>query len=364
MRCFASTPKHSTGVTRDTDSGVSMPMKRTRSSAPPMRTMIVSPSTSRTTTAAPGGPELAGRPLPQPGTMVLHSSRAHEPSKARDRAPEHEDLRGGAVGSGRPSRRGGAGGALQPLDDRAGAQPTAAAHRDEAVAAAGALQLVEGLGRPGPRPCPRAGGPGRWRRRWGWSARASKPSSFCQASTTEAKASLISTTSMSSTLRPVRSSSRWVASIGPVSISTGSTPTRQVSTIRARGRRPRASARSAVMRRTAAAPSEICDDEPAVCTPSGRATGLSSASSSSDGVAQALVPARRCAWCRVGLPSSSRSGASIGGIWVPKRSSAQALNAFVCDRRPKASVSARVMPHLSAMRSAPSNCEVISYCGK
>ena len=117
------------------------------------------------------------------------------------------------------------------------------------------------------------------------------------------------------------------------------------------------------MSRTAAAPSEICDDEPAVWTPSGRATGLSSASFSR------LVsrrPSSRATVCvvPVGLPSSSRSGASTGTIWVPKRSSAQAVAAFCCERKPKASVSARVMPHLSAMRSAPSNCEVISYCGK
>ena len=36
--------------------------------------------------------------------------------------------------------------ALEALDDGAGAEAAAAAHRHEAVAAAGALQLVEGLG--------------------------------------------------------------------------------------------------------------------------------------------------------------------------------------------------------------------------
>src|SRR5215207_10956989 len=42
--------------------------------------------------------------------------------------------------------------ASEALDDRAGAEATAAAHRDQAVAAADALDLVEGLGhqeRPG-----------------------------------------------------------------------------------------------------------------------------------------------------------------------------------------------------------------------
>ena len=150
-----------------------------------------------------------------------------------------------------------------------------------------------------------------------------KPSSFCQASTTEANASLISATSMSPMDRPVRSSRRWVASMGPVSMSTGSTPTRQVSTIRARARRPSASARSAVISSTAAAPSEICDEEPAVWTPSGRATGLSVASFSS--VVSRRPSSRATVWVvPVGLPSSSTSGASTGTIWLPKRSSAHA----------------------------------------
>jgi hypothetical protein len=40
------------------------------------------------------------------------------------------------------------------------------------------------------------------------------------------------------------------------------------------------------------------------------------------------------------------------------------LGGTLLGARPNSSVSARVMPHLSAMRSAPSNCEVISYCSK
>ncbi len=44
-----------------------------------------------------------------------------------------------------------------------------------------------------------------------------------------------------------------------------------------------------------------------------------------------------------------------------KRSSFHARIARSCDARPKRSVSSRVMPHFSAMRSAPSNCDVISY---
>ncbi len=49
----ASLPKHCTGLRGSTVSGVSMPMRRTRSSRPPTCTMIVSPSTTRLTTASP-----------------------------------------------------------------------------------------------------------------------------------------------------------------------------------------------------------------------------------------------------------------------------------------------------------------------
>ena len=154
-----------------------------------------------------------------------------------------------------------------------------------------------------------------------------------------------------------------MASIGPVSMSTGSTPTRQVSTTRARGVRPRAAAFSAVIISTAAAPSLICDELPAVCTPSGRATGLRLASASR--VVSRRPSSRSTRWVvPVGLPSSSTSGASTATTWLSKRPSAQAVAARCCEARPKASVSARVTPHLSAMRSAPSNCEVNSYWAK
>ncbi len=66
----------------------------------------------------------------------------------------------------------------------------------------------------------------------------------------------------------------------------------------------------------------------------------------------------------MGLPSSSTSGASTGTIWLPKRSSDHAAAARCWDSKPNLSASSRLMPHLSAMRSAPSNWEVNSYRGK
>src|SRR4051812_18616436 len=47
--------KHCTGVLGFTDSGVSMPIRRTRSRRPLTRTTRVSPSTTRSTVAPPGG---------------------------------------------------------------------------------------------------------------------------------------------------------------------------------------------------------------------------------------------------------------------------------------------------------------------
>ena len=54
-----------------------------------------------------------------------------------------------------------------------------------------------------------------------------------------------------------------------VEVVVGIGPTSAWATIRARGRSPEASARSRDIHRTAAAPSEICEELPAVCMPSG-----------------------------------------------------------------------------------------------
>ena len=63
----------------------------------------------------------------------------------------------------------------------------------------------------------------------------SAPVSLIQASTTGAKASLISTMSISSIDRPVLSNAYRVAGIGPVSMRTGSAPRQLMWWMRARG---------------------------------------------------------------------------------------------------------------------------------
>jgi hypothetical protein len=105
-------------------------------------------------------------------------------------------------------------------------------------------------------------------------------SSRRQAASTDANASFTSKRSMSPIFIPLRSSSFFVAGIGPVSMITGSTPTVVWSTIRARGLSPSDSALPRSISSTAAAPSEICDEFPAVIRPSSLNAGFSCESAS------------------------------------------------------------------------------------
>ena len=147
-------------------------------------------------------------------------------------------------------------------------------------------------------------------------------SSRRQAATTEAKASLISTRSMSSIFIPFRSSSFRVAGMGPVSMITGSTPTVVWSTILARGFRPSDSAFPRSISSTAAAPSEICEELPAVILPSSLKAGLSSDELLEARVgADALIGDDRCRHS----PRTARSRArSDLPPWRARRSDASA----------------------------------------
>ena len=122
-----------------------------------------------------------------------HAQRA----RSDDERPRARRTATSVAIDGRSGRPAPASGGLEALDDGAGAEAAAAAHRHEAVAAAGALELVEGLG-DRTAPVPPSGWPRAMAPPLGLVCSAVKPSSFCQASTTEANASLISATSMSS----------------------------------------------------------------------------------------------------------------------------------------------------------------------
>src|SRR5213595_3917746 len=81
------------------------------------------------------------------------------------------------------------------------------------------------------------------------------PSARAEAITCAAKASLISTRSMSSIVIPARSSARREASTGPRPMISGERPETPVETIRASGVRPSSAALVSDMITTAAAPS-------------------------------------------------------------------------------------------------------------
>ena len=192
----------------------------------------------------------------------------------------------------------------------------------------------------------------------------SAPTSRCQASTTEAKASLISKTSMS----PMAHAGALEQPLGGVDGARQHEhridahqagvddpgPGREAERGRLLGGHHQ-HGRGAVadLRRVAGGVHAV-----------GPGDRLEVAERLERGLAQALVARARGGWCRWACPRRRRRGRRSGTTWVSKRPSAQAVAARCCEARPNASVSARVTPHLSAMRSAPSNCDVNSYCPK
>ncbi len=169
--------------------------------------------------------------------------------------------------------------------------------------------------------------------------------SFSHASTTGANASLISTRSISSIDIPARSSTFAVDGMGPVSINTGSTPATANEWKRARGFRPSWAARSSEAMRTAAAPSVIWDELPAVMTPSGLNAGLSVASFST--VLSGRIPSSALTSCAPSGPVTV-----TGTISRSKRPSSRARAARRCDSTAKRSFSSREIPHFSEIISA------------
>ena len=118
----------------------------------------------------------------------------------------------------------------------------------------------------------------------------------------------------------------------------------------ASGRAPSPSPR--VIHRIAAAPSEICEELPAVWMPPS-AHGLERRERPRAWSRGCPGPRRRAACCPVGLPSSPSTGASIGRISRLKRPSSRArLGLLLRARARSGRPSSRVMPRFLAMRSA------------
>ena len=181
----------------------------------------------------------------------------------------------------------------------------------------------------------------------GWNSRS-------QASTTEAKASLISTTSMSSSDSLALASTSSVAGMGAVSMICGSLAATAKVWKRARGRKPSDDARSSLMISTAAAPSEICDDVPAVTVPVSEKAGCSAASFSSE-VSRRTPSSTSSRPCTSAAPGTSGcTRASSGTISPAKRPSSAARAARWCDRSASSSISSRETFQRRAISSAHS----------
>ena len=156
---------------------------------------------------------------------------------------------------------------------------------------------------------------------------------------------------MSSSVIFALSSTSRVAGMTAVSMICGSLAATANVWKRARGRNPSAAARSSLMTSTAAAPSEICDDVPAVTAPSSENAGRSDASLS-------RLVSRRTPSSLASLPpvpsgaSSVRTGS--GRISLAKRPSSVAWAARRCDSRASTSMSAREMCQRRAISSAHS----------
>ena len=139
--------------------------------------------------------------------------------------------------------------------------------------------------------------------------------------TCAAKASFSSMTSISSMRSPVRASTLRVAGMGPRPMYAGSTPATAEAMTRAIGRRPSSSAVSAEASSTAAAPSLMPEELPAVTVPSVRNTGRSWASFSG------VVSGRGCSSRSMTVGSPFGCGITTGTISSLKRPSAMAREA-------------------------------------
>ena len=182
------------------------------------------------------------------------------------------------------------------------------------------------------------------------------PSVSLQGTICAAKASLISTTSMSLIDMPVFFSSCSIAGIGPSPITSGRIAASVEAIIRARGVKPSAFAFSSLITSSAAAPSFSGQALPAVTEPPSLNTGFSEASFSN------VVPARgpsslltTVSGTSISLPSRSTSlcaGTVTGTISLSKCPDSCAATARVWERSAHSSCASRLTLRSSATFSA------------
>ena len=139
-----------------------------------------------------------------------------------------------------------------------------------------------------------------------------------------------------------------MAGIGAVSMITGSSPASAIAAIRARGVMPSRARPASFATSTAAAPSVIWLDVPAVSSPLSE-SGFNAAIAAR--LASARMPSSAANFSLV--PSSSVT--STGAISRANRPSRVARAAYSWLARPKRSRSSRAKPQRSAIISAPAN---------
>ena len=178
--------------------------------------------------------------------------------------------------------------------------------------------------------------------------------SLSQASTTDAKASLISMRSMSPNASLDLANTSSVAGITAVNMICGSLAATAKVWKRARGRSPRAFALSSLMISTAAAPSEICDEVPAVTVPVSEKAGRRAANFSSDVSRRMPSSASRSPVTSAAPGTSGCTRASSGTISLANRPSSVARAARWWEVSANRSISSRPIFQRRAISSAHS----------
>ncbi|MCY1297258.1 hypothetical protein D9M70_466910 [compost metagenome] len=161
---------------------------------------------------------------------------------------------------------------------------------------------------------------------------------------------------MSSSDRPVSSSTLRVAGTGPMPMMRGSQPAVAMPTTRPRAFKPWRLAASGLASSSAQAPSLTPEALPAVTLPSLR-NGVPSLASCSR-----VVSPRGCSSCSTTFAGPLRWAISTGTISLARRPLAWAAAAFCWLRRAKASWSARAMLNCAATFSAVSGIESMPNC--
>mmetsp|Transcript_9402 Transcript_9402/g.12796 ORF Transcript_9402/g.12796 Transcript_9402/m.12796 type:complete len:311 (-) Transcript_9402:77-1009(-) len=169
----------------------------------------------------------------------------------------------------------------------------------------------------------------------------------------DAKASFSSNKLMSFMLRPAAFKAFGIASTGPIPIILGSTPTTLYDAKRAIGCSPSSFTIFSDITKQNAAPSEVCEEFPAVTEPSAANTGRKRANPSGElALGPSSVSTMLVFSCRFSFSSKKMCFTSTGTISSLNRPDLMAAMAFSCEFTAKISCSSRETPNSLATASA------------